>query len=148
VAVVLPGVDAVLTSPTPGVVANRPSVALSAERVASVLVVDAATGAASAARAGDHVDVLGYFSRQSIGPESVTRVLLQDVPVLTVDRSGASVALTLEVPHDGALLLQEAQAIGARPFVALRSAQSVSDAQAAPGSFSDTDLARRLAGGG
>ena len=90
--------------------------------------------------------MLGYFSRQVIGIESITRVLLQDIPVLTVDRSGSGVALTLAVPHDGALLLQEAQAIGARPFVTLRSVRVAPNADGVPPSFSDTDLAGRLAG--
>ena len=111
-----------------------------------MLFVDASTGAGSATRSGDRVDVLGYFSRQVIGSESETRLLLPDVPVLTVDRSGPGVALTLAVPHDGALLLQEALAIGARPFVTLRSAQVLPDAVGVPRSFSDTDLADRLAG--
>jgi hypothetical protein len=138
-------VDASLAGPTP-TLASRASVALSADQVATVLFVDATTGAGSAARTGDRVDVLGYFSRQVIGSESITRLLLPDVPVLTVDHSGPGVALTLAVPHDGALLLQEALAIGARPFVTLRSVQVIQAAPGVPPSFSDTDLAKRLAG--
>ena len=134
--------EAVPTMIAPG----RASATLAADRVATVLFVDAATGAGSAARAGDRVDVLGYFSRQIVGSESVTRMLLQDVPVLTVERSGASIALTLAVPHDGALLLQEAQAIGGRPFVTLRSVTVGPDVAGGPRSYSDTDLAARLAG--
>lgn len=125
---------------TPGA---RPSVALAADQVATVLFVDASTGAGSATRSGDRVDVLGYFSRQVIGSESETRLLLPDVPVLTVDHAGPGIALTLAVPHAGALLLQEALAIGGRPFVTLRSAHG---ADGVPRSFSDSDLANRLAG--
>jgi hypothetical protein len=73
-------------------------------------------------------------------------MLLQDVPVLAVDRSRPGMALTLAVPPDGALLLQEAQAIGARPFVTLHSIGGGSVADGVPRSFSDTDLADRLAG--
>src|SRR5471032_3075116 len=75
--VVDPGVavDASLAAPTP-TLASRASVALSADQVATVLFVDATTGAGSAARTGDRVDVLGYFSRQVIGSESITRLLL------------------------------------------------------------------------
>ena len=135
-----------LAPPQAPTLGTRPSVALSTDQVATVLFVDAAAGAGSAARPGDRVDVLGYFSRQVIGVESITRVLLQDIPVLTVDRSGSGVALTLAVTHDGALLLQEAQAIGAHPFVTLRSVQVVPQAEGMPPSFSDTDLAARLAG--
>jgi hypothetical protein len=134
-----------LTPPGP-TVASRPSVALSADQVATLLVVDAAAGAGSATRPGDRVDVVGYFPRQAIGIESVTRVLLEDVPVLTVGHSGPGVELTLAVPQGGALLLQEAQAIGARPFVMLRSVQVMSPAEGVPPSFSDADLAGRLAG--
>jgi Flp pilus assembly protein CpaB len=121
----------------------RPSAALAADQVATVLLVDASTGAGSATSSGDRVDVLGYFSRQVTASAGETRLLLPDVPVLTVDRSGPSIALTLAVPHAGALLLQEALAIGARPFVTLRSAHG---AGGVPQSFSDADLADRLAG--
>jgi Flp pilus assembly protein CpaB len=119
---------------------------LPAGRVAAVLFVDVAAGAGSAARSGDRVDVLGYFSRQITGSDNVTRLLLQDVPVLTIDRSGASVALTLALSQDAALLLQEAQALGARPFVTLRSVNGAS-ALAPSTTLSDADLAGRLAGG-
>lgn len=140
-AVVDPGLAA--PAATPGA---RASVALATDQVATVLFVDATTGAGSAARPGDRVDVLGYFSRQVIGSENVTRMLLPDVAVLMVDHSGPGVALTLAVPQDGAVLLQEALAIGARPFVTLRSALAAPGADAMPRSFSDTDLAQRLAG--
>jgi Flp pilus assembly protein CpaB len=126
--------------------ASRPSVVLPADRVAAVLYVDAGAGAGSAARSGDRVDVLGYFSRQVTGSENVTRLLLQDVSVLTIDRSGANVALTLAVSQDAALLLQEAQALGVRPFITLRSVNSAS-ALAPSSTLSDADLVGRLAGG-
>jgi Flp pilus assembly protein CpaB len=116
--------------------ANLPS-----DRVAAVLTLDVGSGAGGAARTGDRVDVLGYFSRQITGAEAVTRVLVQDVPVLNIDRSGASVALTLAVPEQSAVLLQEAQALGARPFVTLRPAQYTAQL---PSSFSDADLATRF----
>ncbi|MDQ6671267.1 MAG: RcpC/CpaB family pilus assembly protein [Chloroflexota bacterium] len=125
---------------------SRPPAGLSADQVATLLSVDASSGGGLAARSGDRVDVFGYFSRQVIGSESVTRVLLQDAPVLTVDRSGPTVVLSLAVPHDGALLLQEAQAIGARPFVTLRGVAGMPSPDGTPRTFSDTDLANRLAG--
>jgi Flp pilus assembly protein CpaB len=123
----------------------RPSAALPADRVAAVLSVDIGSGAGGAARTGDHVDVLGYFSHQVSGAQAVTRVLVTDVPVLTVDRSGASVALMLAVPQEAALLLQEAeaQALGARPFVTLRGVEQTAEL---PSSFSDSDLANRITG--
>jgi hypothetical protein len=131
-------------APTP-VVTGRTSAALPADRVATVLTVDAAAGAAGAARPGDHIDILGYFARPATGAEAITRVLLADVPVLGIDRSGSSVALTLAVPQESALLLQQAQALGAQPFVALRPPNPVA---AVPSSFSDTDLANRLTAAG
>jgi len=133
-------------SPPMTPVGGRPSGALSADQVATVLFVDATTGAGTAARPGDRVDVLGYFSRQVVASEGVTRMLLHDVLVLAADHTGPTAALTLAVPHAGALLLQEARAIGARPFVVLRSAKVSSDAEDAAPRFSDTDLAARLAG--
>ena len=146
-AVVEPGTAGAPTPSGPVLpVASRPSDGLSVDQVATVLFVDAATGAGTAARSGDRVDVLGYFSRQVLGSESVTRTLLHDVLVLSADHSGPTVALTLAVPHGGALLLQEAQAIGARPFVTLRSMQPLPNAESLAPSFSDTDLAARLAG--
>jgi hypothetical protein len=72
-------------------------------------------------------------------------VLVQDVSVLAVDRSGPSVSLTLAVPQQEALLLQEAQALGAHAFVALRPAQAAGDTVPRT-TLSDTDLASRLAG--
>ena len=123
-------------------VADRPSAALDAEHVAAVLNVDIGAGAGVAARAGDRIDVVGFFSRQITGSEAVTRVLVRDAPVLTVDRTGGSVALTLEVTPSAALLLHEAQALGARPFVTLRSAQATGEV---PAGFSDSELAQKVA---
>jgi Flp pilus assembly protein CpaB len=127
---------------------GRVAETLPSDKVATVLLVDAGSGAGAAARAGDRVDILGYFSRKTTGDQSVTRLLLQDVSVLSATRNGASVALTLAVAHDAALLLQEAQAIGGRPLVTLRAAQATADAPELAAHFSDTDLADRLAGTG
>lgn len=137
----LPGGSA--SSDSPGAeAAAEPT--LPADRVATVLYVDVASGAGSAARAGDHVDVLGYFAASGAGGANVTRLLLPDVLVLSVDRGGGSVALTLAVPQDEALLVQEAQALGGRPYVALRAAAAA--AERMPPTFSDADLADRLVG--
>jgi Flp pilus assembly protein CpaB len=125
---------------------GRTSVALPADRVAAVLNVDAAAGAGAATRSGDHVDVLAYFSRQVTGAENVTRLLLRDVPVVSVARSAENVALTLAVPQADALLLQEAQTLGARPFVMLLPGAAQPAAADEPASFSDVDLAARLTG--
>lgn len=130
----------------PTATADRAAAALPADQVATVLYVDAAVGAGVATRGGDRVDVLGYFARQVTGSGGLTRVLLQDVPVLNTSRAGNTVALTLAVSQDSALLLHEAQALGARPFVTLRSERVGGSAAGLPASFSDADLAERLAG--
>lgn len=114
-------------------------VALQPDQVATVLRTE--NGAAGAARVGDRVDVLGYFSRQVTGDENVTRVLVADVPVLAVTRDGSGASLTLGVPQATALLLHEAQALGAKQFVVLRSSDSVLKY---PPSLSDSELATRL----
>jgi Flp pilus assembly protein CpaB len=131
--------------PTAAPLASRASAsaALAPDRVATVLSVDVTTGAGAVARSGDHVDILAYFPRQAAGGEATTRALVQDVPVLLVDRSGPAVSLTVGVTPDAALLLQESQALGARPFITLRPLQGGVDL---PSTFSDTDLADRLTG--
>jgi Flp pilus assembly protein CpaB len=142
------GLAPVIAEPAPASTdaIGRTSVALPADRVAAVLNVDASAGAGTAARSGDHVDVLGYFSRQVTGAQNLTRVLLRDVPVVTVERSAAGMALTLAVPQADALLLLEAQALGARPFVVLLPGTAPPSASDRPTSFSDADLANRLTG--
>jgi len=140
------GTAAPAPTPLPALDSLPPDAAVPADRVATVLAVDAAAGAASVARSGDHVDVLGYFGHATTGGDSITRPLLEDVPVVSVARSGATVDLTLAVPQDGLLLLQEAQALGARTFVALRSTAQPSG-RALPSSFTDADLASRISQG-
>jgi hypothetical protein len=83
-------------------------------RVATVLNVEASAGAAAAARPGDRVDVLGYFSRQVTGSDGVTRRLLEDVAVLSVGREGSRTTLTLAVEQESALMLQQAALNDAR----------------------------------
>jgi len=141
-----PPVPAAEPAPLPPDALGRTSVALPADRVAAVLTVDASAGAGAATRSGDHVDVLAYFSRQVTGAENVTRVLLRDVPVVSVARSAANVALTLALPRPDALLLQEAQTLGARPFVMLLPGLAQPLAADPPATFADADLANRLIG--
>jgi Flp pilus assembly protein CpaB len=136
------------TTTAPIAAPGRAAEAWPSDRVATVRLVDAAAGAGAATRAGDRVDVLGYFSRKTTGDEAVTRLLLQDVPVLAAARTAGGVALTLAVAHRSALLLQEVQAMGGRPLVTLRAAQSTPDTPATALHFSDADLADRLAGTG
>ncbi len=126
----------------PQLVAADATPTVPADRVATVLRVDATAGAAAAARVGDHVDVLGYFPRQVTGSENVTRVLVADVPVMAVARDGSGAGLTLAVPQATALLLHEAQAMGARPFVVLRPDDDT--ATTYPSSLTDSELAERL----
>jgi hypothetical protein len=136
-----------LAAPAPMPGGERPANALPSDRVATVLAMDPSAGAGGTARPGDHVDVLGYFSRavnSGAGNENVTRVLAQDVPVLAVDRSGSQISLTLAVTQNGALLMHEALALGAKPMIALRPVDAPAGSLA-PTAFSDSDLAHRLA---
>jgi hypothetical protein len=135
------------TPPPEPVAESRAADALTADHVVAVLTVDGSSGAATAVQAGDRVDVLGYFSKQLTGTVGFTRVMVHDVPVLTSERSGTNVALSLALPRDAAMLLHEAQALGARPFVTLRAVGSAVDAEPAQATFSDSDLAIRMAGG-
>jgi hypothetical protein len=111
------------------------------DSVATVLHVDATAGVAGAANVGDRVDVLGYFPRRAPTDDNVTRLLASDAPVLSVTQDGASLSLTLAVPQSTALLLHESQALGARPFVLLRSANGAADY---PPRLTDSELAARL----
>ena len=129
-------------APTPSPTSvERPAAALAPDQVATELTVDLGAGAGAAVRPGDHIDVLGYFPHQVTGADAVTRVLLRDVRVMAAQRAGRTAALTLAVPQPSALLLQEAQALGARPFVSLR---GVDEDGELPASLSDSDLAARL----
>src|SRR5690348_15522542 len=49
---------------------QRPASALSADRVATVIALDPTAAAAGATRAGDHVDLLGYFPKAASSGES------------------------------------------------------------------------------
>lgn len=111
------------------------------DTVATVLRLDATASVGGAARTGDRVDVLGYFPRQVTGDENVTRVLVSDVPVLGMSPDGGGASLTLAVSQSTALLIHEAQALGARPFVVLRSARGPTTS---PASLNDSQLAERL----
>src|SRR5438046_754284 len=70
-----PAQPAVQPQPTPAPTPGRGLAALPPDRVATVLYVEVAAGAGSAARAGDHIDLLGYFPRQVTGTDNVTRLL-------------------------------------------------------------------------
>jgi Flp pilus assembly protein CpaB len=122
--------------------AQQATPTLPPDQVATVLRVDTSAGAVSAAQVGDRVDVLAYFSREVTGGENVTRRLVSDVRILAVARDGGGAGLTLAVPQSTALLLHEAQALGARPYVVLR---APTGGPTYPPSLSDTDLAERLA---
>jgi Flp pilus assembly protein CpaB len=114
---------------------------LQPDSVATVLRVDSTAGVAGAANVGDRVDVLGYFPRQAATDENVTRLLISNAPVLSVTREGANLSLTLAVPQSTALLLHESQALGARPFVLLRSAGGAAQY---PPRLTGSELAARL----
>ena len=121
----------------------RPAAAVPADRVAAVLYVNSGLGAGAAIRVGDRIDVLGYFASTATQPENTTRVLLQDVLVLATQAMGSDIALTLALQQSEALLVNEVQALGVRPFVTLPAARTGTIPP--PSSFTDSDLAARLA---
>ena len=86
---------------TPGA---RPSVALAADQVATVLLCRRVDGC----RQRNAIRRSRRRARLFLAPGHRNRerntLLLPDVPVLTVDRAGPGIALTLAVPHAGALL--------------------------------------------
>jgi hypothetical protein len=121
----------------------RPAAALPPDRVAAVLYVNAGIGAGAAVRGGDRIDVLGYFSSSATQTENTTRTILQDVLVLSKETVGSNVALTLALHQSEALLINETQALGVRPFVTLPALRP--ESAASPAMFTDSDLAARLA---
>lgn len=143
----LPTTTLPLGAPTPApqtlASGGRPAAALPTDRVAAVLYVNSSLGAGSAIRVGDRVDVLGYFSASASQTENTTRAILEGVLVLSTQASGSDVALTLALQQSEALLLNEAQALGVRPFVLLPATRSGMTPPSAP--FTDSDLAARLA---
>ena len=105
-------------APTRGSAPNQ----LPAGSVAAVLGLDATPGAASFARAGDHVDVFAFFPAEVAGGQPMTRLLLSDAVVLRADEHADS-GLTVAVKPGEALLLQQLDQLHARPFAVLRAAQ-------------------------
>jgi hypothetical protein len=125
-------------APPPALVVDGPP-----EEAATLLGVDATPGTASLLRVGDHVDVLGYFVGQASGQDNVTRVLLADVAVVSIAQDGGRAALTLALSPASALVLHEAETLGVKPLVVLR---SETGAVAYPAALADSELVARLSG--
>ncbi|GAC1328675.1 MAG: hypothetical protein NVSMB2_27930 [Chloroflexota bacterium] len=144
---VLPTTTLPLSEPTPTshtlAPGARPAASLPTDRVAAVVYVNSSLGAVSAIKVGDRVDILGYFSSSASQTENTTRTILEDVLVLSTQPSGSDVALTLAVQQSEALLVNETQALGVRPFVMLPATHSGTTPP--PATFTDSDLAARLA---
>ena len=132
----------------------RPSVvALSARvppgQVATALRVSRSEGVAGALRPGDTIDVLAAFADRVSGGSPSTRILMREKLVYAVALEGDIQSVTLVMPPEEALLLQDALQIGARPYLVLRSAAGLGGAEA-PSAFGDEALSAwigRLAGG-
>jgi Flp pilus assembly protein CpaB len=131
-------------APVPSTPQPTDRATLPSDHVATMLHVDAGVDSSAAVRPGDRVDILGYFSRQVTGTEGMTRPLLANVAVMNTGRDGGRVSLTLALQPDDAVLLQEAQAIGVRPYVALRSAHASASADMRPAPVTDRDLTTRM----
>lgn len=138
-----PAAEPAPTSPATTAAGTRAAAALPPDRVAAVLYVSAGIGAGTVVRVGDHIDVLGYFASSPTHPENTTRTILQDVLVLSTQSVGSDVALTLALQQAEALLINETQALGVRPFVTLPAPRPAGSAS--PALFTDGDLVARLA---
>lgn len=110
-------------SGTSTLAAGRISVQLPPGQVAFVVRADSNAGASSAVRPGDRVDILAFFSAEAAGGQAMTRALVRDTVVLAAERERDTQAVTLAIAPDQVLLLQQAELLGARPFVVLRSGQ-------------------------
>jgi hypothetical protein len=111
------------------------------DQVPTHLSSDAPGGTAALARVGDHVDVLGYFAGQPVGQDHFTRLLIADVAVIAIVEDNGHPTLTLGLPQASVVVLREAEALGARPFVVLRSNSGPVDY---PSALNDSELAGRL----
>jgi hypothetical protein len=89
-------------------------------------------------RAGDTVDVYAFYSERA-GAAATTRVLMREKLVYTASESPEAISLTLAMPPDEAVSLQDALLAGARPYAVLRSGRGLSQ-RAAPESFGDDSL--------
>jgi hypothetical protein len=89
-------------------------------------------------RAGDTVDVYAFYPERASGG-AATRVLMREKLVYTASESPDAISLTLAMPTDEAVRLQDALLAGARPYAVLRSGRGMSE-RAAPESFGDDSL--------
>jgi Flp pilus assembly protein CpaB len=123
--------------------ARPSSVALSARvppgQVATALRVSRSEGVAGALRPGDTIDVLMAFTDRASGVSPTTRVLMREKLVYAVALEGDVQSVTLVMPPEEALLLQDALQVGARPYLVLRSAAGLGGAEA-PFALSDEAL--------
>jgi hypothetical protein len=130
----------VLAQPSPA--PPPPAAAEPPDLVTTQVGIDATVGTAAALRAGDHVDVLGYFVGQASGQDDTTRLLIADVPVVSVTRSSGTAALTLALAPDSAQLLHEAETLGVKPLVVVRALDP--GAVEYPAQLTDSELVTRL----
>ena len=125
--------------PPPAPTRGSPANQLPAGSVAAVLGLDAAPGAASFARAGDHIDVFAFFPAEVAGGQPLSRLLLSDAVVLRADEKADS-ALTVAVKPSEALLLQQLEQLRARPFAVLHSARPTPSEPAVRDVLLDSDV--------
>ncbi len=92
-------------------------------------------------RAGDTITLLGFFPSQGALP-ATTRPLLPKVLVLQAMRQAEAEVLQLSVAPGDALLLQQAEQLGVKPFAVLRSASDGGSAGLT--SVTDADATRWL----
>ena len=102
---------------------------------------DAVGGVGGAIRAGDAIDLYAHFPPQAGGAQPTTRVLLRDALVYGAAKDPNALTVTLAMPPERAVLIQQALRQGARPFAAVRSPRTAASAGEV---FDDSDLATWL----
>jgi Flp pilus assembly protein CpaB len=112
------------------------TVALSARvpsgQVATALRVSRSEGVAGVLRPGDTIDVLAAFAARVTGGATVTRVLMREKLVYAVALDSNTLSVTLVMPSEEAILLQDALQVGARPYLVLRSSAGLAGNEAPP----------------
>ena len=115
-----------------------------AGQVATALRLSRTEGAAGAIRPGDTIDVYAFFPQRATGGAPSTRVLLREKLVYAATQEMDLQSVTLVMPPQEAVLLQDALQIGARPYATIRSSKGM-PVNEAPVVFGDEALAAWIA---
>jgi hypothetical protein len=112
-----------------------------ADQVATSIRLSQVESVAGALRAGDPIDVYGFYPERLTGDVAATRTLLRQKLIYTTTQDPEGQSVTLAMPPQEALLLEEALRMGARPYAVLRSRSGMSGASDAPNVLDTNALA-------